>query len=277
MSSIGFINFLIAKKNGIKVRIAHSHNSSTDTTLKGKIKRLLMLPYKYVSTKNYACSTEAGKYLFGTKKFEFIPNSVFVDKYLYSENKNKEIRKKYDISQDAIVIGHIGRFNVQKNHMFIIEMFEKLYLQNENSFLLLIGDGELKDTIIKRVSKMSCKNNIIFTGVVEDTWNYYSAMNIFVLPSLFEGLPVVGIEAQSSGLDVLLADNITREVKINENVYYLPNQIDLWNEKINLISNAPSVSSRSDKNKYVAKTKFNINFLSNKLEKEYKELYLYER
>lgn len=276
MSSIGFINFLVAKRNGIKVRIAHSHNSATDGSVKGKIKRLMMLPYKYVTTKNYACSTEAGKYLYGKKEFEIIPNSIDVKKYIFSKEKREEIRKKYNIPNDAIVLGHIGRFNVQKNHAFLIEVFKNLVdNSNKNYYLLLVGDGELKSKIEELVNQYNIEDKVIFTGVVSDTWNYYSCMDAFLLPSLFEGLPVVGVEAQANGLSVLLADNITREVEINDNVYYIKNNISEWVENVEKMQ-IKKFEERFECNKNVLNTNFNISFLAKKLEKEYEELY-YEK
>lgn len=273
MSSIGFINFLIAKKNGINVRIAHSHNSATDRTVKGLIKRLMILPYKYVSTINYACSNEAGKFLYGKRNFEFIPNSIDVEKYKFSNEKRSSIRKKYNINSNSIVIGSVGRFNIQKNHKFIVKVFNNYHKKNPNSYLILIGDGELRKDIEKMVDEYKISENVIFTGVVSNVYDYYSAMDYFLLPSLFEGLPLVGIEAQASGANVLATDNITRQVEVTDNIYYLP--IDNEKNWVDMIFNVniKNESERLMANTKVLNTNFNINYLAKYFEKKYEEVF----
>lgn len=270
MSSIGFINFLIAKKNKVSIRIAHSHNSATDKTLKGRVKRFMMLPYKYVSTINYACSPEAGKYLYGNRSFEFIPNAVDTDKFRFLIDDRNEIRRKYGIDKDTVVIGHIGRFNVQKNHDFLIDMFKKYNSINPNSKLILIGNGELYDNVKKKVEENNLKENVIFTGVIKETWKYYSAFDIFVLPSLFEGLPVVGVEAQCSGVKCLFADNITKEVKVTDLIDYLKLELDTW---VNAICNMDLNYFRNDYYKIVKNTNFNIKTLAKRMQEKYIKLY----
>ncbi len=271
MSSIGFINFLIAKKNGIKVRIAHSHNSKTDNTIKGHIKRIMMLPYKYVSTINFACSTEAGYFLFKNKKFTFIPNAIDVIKYRFDKDKRNKLRKKLGFADNDIVLGHIGRFNVQKNHEYIIEMFRILSKRNSKYKLLLIGDGELKETIEKKCKQYHIDKSVKFTGVVSNSYDYYNTMDLFILPSLFEGLPVVGVEAQANGLKCIFSDNITREVDLT-NIKYLPLNLEMWINEIQKI-NMNSDVERKNKNKIILDSYFNIKELAKKLEYEYIEMY----
>ena len=216
MSSIGFINFLIAKKNGIKIRIAHSHNSSTDKTIKGRIKRIMMLPYKYVSTLNYACSNDAGKYLYGNKKFEVIPNAIDTKNFEYNESFRKEIRDKLKLG-NKLVIGNVGRFNLQKNHFFLIDIFYNIYNINKNAVLLLVGKGELENTIKEKVNKLGLEKCVYFLGIRSDINKIYQGMDIFLMPSLFEGLPLTGIEAQMSKLKCFFSDNITKEVLQTKN------------------------------------------------------------
>ena len=271
MSSIGFINFIIAKKNGIKVRIAHSHNSSTDQTLKGRVKRIMMLPYKYLSTINFACSTEAGKYLYGNKKFDFIPNSIDTYRFKYSENSRTEIRKKYNISPSTVLIGHIGRFNIQKNHMFLLDFFEQVVEKNNNIKLMLVGDGELKTSIQRSIKEKKLEDKVVLTGVVNNTWKYYSAFDIFVLPSLFEGLPVAGVEAQCSGTYCLFADNITREVNVTDLVNNLDLIESIWVDKIaNFLC---KYDNREIYSKIVSESVFNVHKLAKIMEEKYYKLY----
>lgn len=269
MSSIGFINFLIAKKNKINVRIAHSHNSKTDKTIKGRLKKIMMLPYKYISTINFACSSEAGKFLFGNKTFEIVPNAIDVMKYKFNQSKRTEIRKKMGFEENDIVLGHIGRFNIQKNHEFLIKIFQKLYSVDKKYKLLLIGDGELKSNIENECKQYNILDGVRFAGVVPNPYDYYNAMDLFVLPSLFEGLPVVGVEAQANGLPCIFADNITRELDLND-IKYLPLNEKIWIEEI---KGKKINKNRKEQNKVIYDSQFNIHKLANKLENTYENLY----
>jgi len=212
MSSIGFVHFLIAKKNGVKVRIAHSHNSNTEKTVKGFIKSLLMKPLKYVSTDNFACSTEAGKFLYKKHPFEIIPNAIDLEQYRFNPIVREQKRKELGISNE-LVLGHIGRFELQKNHKYILDIFQDVLKINPSCILLLVGDGSLYDEIKMRAKQLNIEKHIQFLGIIKDANNLYQAMDCFILPSFFEGLPVVGVEAQVSGLKCLFSDTITKEVR----------------------------------------------------------------
>lgn len=271
MSSIGFINFLIAKHNGIKIRIAHSHNTNTAKNFKGFIKRIFMWPYRFVSSVNFACSTEAGRFLFKKRSFTFIPNAIDVNRFKFNDEARIKIRKQLGFKDDDVILGHVGRFNVQKNHMFLLDVFKKICDENKNYKLLLIGDGELRQQIEKKIKQLGIENNVVMTGVVKNTNDYYNAMDIFVLPSLFEGLPVTGVEAQTNGLCCLFADNITKETKFSDSVRYIELNVDKWAEEI---LQANKIEDRQ-KNFFVAqKTNFNIKTLAQKMQEKYSELYM---
>lgn len=212
MSSLGFLIFLIAKKNGVKIRIAHSHNSATSKNIKGIFKRILMLPYKYISTINYACSNEAGLYLYNKKEFEVIPNAIELEKYKFNNKVRTKIRSDLGV-ENNFVIGHVGRFNTQKNHEYLLDMFFEFLKFKPESKLLLVGDGELYDKIKRKVTQLGLSNHVIMLGIRSDIEKLYQAMDCFWLPSLFEGLPLVSIEAQTSGLQCFLTKNITKEVE----------------------------------------------------------------
>lgn len=267
MSSIGFINFLVAKKNGINIRIAHSHNSNTEKNLKGFIKFLMLKPLKILSTHNFACSTEAGKFLFGKKDFKIIPNAIEVEKYRFSSEIRKEGRKKLKI-KDELVIGHIGRFEQQKNHKYIIDIFKEVLKENPTAVLILAGNGNLFEKIKLYAYKMKVEKNIKFLGVVKDTYKLYQIMDCFILPSFFEGLPVVGIEAQTSGVKCLFSNSITEEVKIIESSEFLDigrENIDTWKEKILAIKKYDRESAY-EKVKY---TNYNIKITAKEMEDFY--------
>lgn len=222
MSSIGAINFAIAKKNGVRVRIAHSHNSKTEKTLKGVIKSLLIKPLRFVSTCNLACSNQAGKFLYGHKRpFTVVPNAIDIRKFTRNKNRRLSYRKKLNI-QNSLVIGHIGRFNTQKNHKFLIDVFAQVHKKAPEAILLLAGTGPLKQSIRRYVDQQQLSKSVLFLGEITDTPDFYNGIDVFALPSLFEGLPVVGIEAQAAGKKCIFADTITRDVQISSNIKFLP-------------------------------------------------------
>lgn len=267
MTLMNWIPLLAAKKLGIPIRISHSHNS--DLRKKNIFVRLFENFCKKLN-KNYAtfflaCGEKAGQYLYGKDKFDIIQNALDVDKFLFNLSNRIKIREQYEIDDEQIVIGHIGRFVKQKNHEFIIQMFEKICQNYPNKYkLLLIGDGESKDRIKEYVTNSIIKNDVIFTGIVDNTNEFYSAFDCFILPSLWEGLPVVAIEAQISGVNCVLSKNIDNECKINENVLFVENTLDVWtdaiyNLKIERTSNLERLNAKG----------FNIDKELKKIEKIY--------
>lgn len=233
MESFGVFYLTIAKKHGVKVRIAHSHIAKIDPTIKGNIKNLLNKPLRYCATDLFACSEAAGKFLFGDKCFSVINNAIDVNRFVYNERVRKEMREQLDIEKN-FVIGHIGRFNQQKNHTFLIDIFSKIYEKNKNAILLLIGSGDLENVIKEKVRKLQLDPVVKFLGVRKDTERLYQAMDVFVLPSLYEGLPIVGIEAQSSGLKCIFSDTVTQQTSITNNTEFIPLEasLDVWANSI---------------------------------------------
>lgn len=269
MSSIGFLNFIIAKRNGIKVRIAHSHNANTEKSLKGFIKKILIKPLKYVSTVNFACSQKAGKFLFGNKRFEVIYNAIDVHRFEYNPDVRKKIREEYNL-EDFFVVGHIGRFNVQKNHEFLIDVFNELLKSKQKLKLILIGEGELQDKIKNKVKELKIEDNVLFLGVRNNVNEFYQAMDCFVLPSFFEGLPVVGVEAQASGLTCIFSDRITKEINLTEKVKFV--SINSINDWINALKNLKLNDDRK-KNLELIYENYEIKNIAQKLECEYLKLF----
>lgn len=273
MSSIGFLIFLIAKKNGVKVRIAHSHNSATPKNLKGALIRLLMLPYKYFSTINYACSYESGRYLYNKKTFEIIQNGIDLEKYKFNYKVRNEIRAELNID-DEFIVGHVGRFNIQKNHKYLINMFSELIKVNPKCKLLLIGDGELNSDIKRQISQLGISDNVIMLGVRDDIHKLYQAMDCFCLPSISEGLPLVGVEAQASGLPCYFSDTITKELALTDNIQFLDLSRDYKNWIENIINNSQyELENRYKSFEVIENTNFNIYKLANYMENKYITLY----
>lgn len=199
-----------AKKAGVPHRIAHSH---IDTTL-GKFGKLRDLPKPFVSTfstQNFACSQKAGKWLFGTKAFTILNNGISVERYQLNPKQRKTIRQKYNLGDLDCLIGHVGRFDTQKNHKFLLEVFSEFHKKYPGAKLLLVGNGSLESEIKEQVQKLNLDASVIYTGAVGNPQDYLSAMDLFLFPSLFEGLPLTLVEAQCNGLPVLMSDTISGE------------------------------------------------------------------
>jgi glycosyltransferase involved in cell wall biosynthesis len=232
LSMANFIPFIVAKKCKIKKIIAHAHNTGTP---KGIIRKLLNRFCKKVILSNssdfWACSKKAGKWMFGDDRAKVIHNAIDVKKFSFNEIAREKIRKEFSL-ENKFVIGHIGRFQEQKNHTFLINIFAEVYKQDKNTVLLLVGDGELRDNIEKKVENLGLKNAVIFAGIRADVENFYQAFDVFVLPSLFEGLPITLIEAQCASITNIVSDAVTPETNITELLQYLPFDIEVWVEAI---------------------------------------------
>jgi len=157
--------------------------------------------------------------MFNSNDGIILKNGVDLDKFKYNEDYKKEIRDKYNISYDSFVIGNVGRFSHQKNHKFILDIFNNY--NDDNKVLLLVGEGELENKTKKYAKKLGILDKVIFAGTTDEAYKYYSAFDVFVLPSIYEGLPVVAVEAQATGLPTLISDNVTKEAKLIDYTTYL--------------------------------------------------------
>lgn len=199
-----------AKECGVAVRIAHSHNCNQDKNLKYLIKKYYMKKIPTYATDLFGCSKSAGEWMFNGHAFQVLYNAIAADKYTYSENIACKIRREFHIG-DSILIGHVGRFNPQKNHSFLIDIFDQCLKLNSNMKLLLVGDGDDRKKIQEKVSLLGIEDKVIFAGVRSDVNELLQAMDVFVFPSLYEGLPVTMIEAQSSGLPCVISNQVSEE------------------------------------------------------------------
>lgn len=270
LSSLAVFYLGVAKKLGVPWRIAHSHGAGFLHTPKGYAKYFLFRTTKWKANVRLACSTEAGKYLYGKKSFEFVPNGVDVNRFAFDESKRAEMRKMLNV-ENNYVIGNVGRFNLQKNHKYLLKIFQKVVKKKSNAKLLLLGDGELFDSIQKFAEELGMQDRVIFAGVHKDVENYYQAMDAFVLPSLFEGLPVTGVEAQYSGLPCFFSDEITKEVKICDDVKYLKigeENIKDWSNELT----KQSVNSERS-NLKLTTSKFDMKVASKDMENRYIEMW----
>ena len=184
----------IAKKAGVPIRIAHSHTTSNKKEWKRNLAKNILRPFsKVYANQFFACTEHAGKWLFGKKvverkKLNVINNAIDLKKFEFNEKIREDLRKEFGIKEDTIVIGHIGRFMKQKNHEFLIDVFNELYKKNQNTVLILIGQGPLLNEIKQKARNLDIENKIKFIGQVTDVERYYNIMDVFVFPSIYEGL-----------------------------------------------------------------------------------------
>lgn len=235
MDAMGMWVLKIAKECGIPVRIAHSHNTQHLTT--NPIKLFLLerarKSINLYATHRMACSEVAGKWLFGDAPFQIIRNAIDIDKFLYDSVMRKEKRKEWNIQEDEYLIGHVGRFDTQKNHSFLIDVFYKIHQQNSKVKLMLVGEGRLLNDVKLKVRQLGLDKDVIFAGSREDVNKLYNAFDVFVLPSLFEGLPVVAIEAAVNGCICFLSDVISKEVILSDKqMKLLELSVDKWIDPI---------------------------------------------
>lgn len=218
MSELGYYAFVEAKRIGIPVRICHAHNRPYGFDLKTPARWYLkkrMMPYV---THMFMCGLESGKWLFGENnqdKFRQLNNAIDASKFQFDLEKRNEIRKELNI-EDNLVIGHVGRFHYQKNHLFLIDIFLEILKKESKAKLLLVGDGNDREKIEKKVETLGLSEYVCFLGVRKDIPDLLQAMDVFLFPSLFEGLSVATIEAQAAGLPCLISDQIPIECKKTE-------------------------------------------------------------
>lgn len=227
MSELGYFAFKEAKQCGVPVRICHAHNAPVffSETFIEKLKRIpreiLARLIRRESTDFFTCSQIAGEWLYGKKlsnKMIFMRNAVDASLFRYNEEKAKLLKLKMGWV-DKIVIGHVGRFNPQKNHSFLIEIFETFHKKNPNAILVLAGSGELEHEIMKRVQKKGLEDCVRFLGTRSDMPDLYQTFDLFLFPSLYEGLPVSLVEAQAAGVPCVISDRISSQAHIVEDYY----------------------------------------------------------
>lgn len=220
IDSMSYLPLLTAKKAGIPVRIAHSHSIAIDMNYKFFLKQLFRLKITSVANYYLACGEEAGRFLFKNQYFLVIPNAVDAKKFYF--NKEIRIAKRQELGYDReFVLGHIGRFSQEKNHLFLIKIFFELQKKDSNARLMLVGVGEKEQEIKSEVNKLKIADKVTFLGNRNDANELYQAMDVFILPSMFEGVPLVGIEAQFADLPCFFSDRVSEEVKFNNRSQFL--------------------------------------------------------
>lgn len=212
--NIAFLTFPIVAKYGIKHRIVHSHATLyAENKIKALRNQLLWALAKGKITDRIGCSKAAGDFLFGKEEFTVLKNAIAYEDYLYNEKLREEVRQREGV-KDKLVVGNVGRFSQQKNQTQLVKIFAKIKELCPASTLWLVGDGELRGEIEAKIRELKLEEDVRLFGMVKNAKELYQAMDVMVMPSLFEGLPMVGVEAQASGLPCVYSDPITREVDV---------------------------------------------------------------
>lgn len=267
-STIG-IELFIAAMNGIKKRIAHCHSTSCSSRMLHKL--LLPLCNRYATIK-IACSKDAGNWLYPQKEFTILTNAFHVEKFKYDEEARQTIRKDLKIPETSYVIGHIGRFNGTKNQEYLLELFNEFANKFKDSYLLLVGTGPDHNSFKEMIHKHKYKERIILYGESQKVEKLYSVMDVFAFPSKYEGLGIVGIEAQLSGLKCVASTNVPKEIDITNNVEFISTDrenIRKWNNALKIdksILNRKKIDFDSE-----LINKYKIEKVIEKLEKIYKD------
>ncbi|MEY8446051.1 glycosyltransferase family 1 protein [Enterococcus ratti] len=220
----GGINLWLAKRNNIPIRIAHSHateDGKGNSAVLGLLRKYLHHLLIKNATDLVAVSKEAGESLFGDQKYVIVNNGVDFTQYQFSEEEKAAKKRELGLSDENLIIGNIGRMEEQKNQMFLLDIFEAVHQKNQQAKLLLIGNGSLKNQLLNKIDQLKLADAVLYLGEREDIPALLSIMDIFLLPSLYEGLPMVGIEAQVSGKKMVFADTISRDINLTPNTHFV--------------------------------------------------------
>lgn len=263
----------VAKKAKVPIRIAHSHSTSNKKEWKKTILKNVLRPFsKKYATDYFACTEHAGRWLFGNKIFDkgkvvVINNGIDVESYTFNKKVREEKRNELNLRDTDLVIGHVGRFMKQKNHGFIIDVFNELHKENSNYKLMLIGQGPLQDEMKQKVKELNLERSVMFLGQKKDANKYYQAMDLFLFPSLYEGLGMVMIEAQCSGLPCIASTEVPEIAKVSDKTYFIG-----LNQPISYWTNTIKESINTDREvdlELVRKAGYDIKTEAKKLEEKY--------
>ena len=238
MTSTASIYLPIAKKCGVPVTVAHARSAGVDAGIKGFVTKKLRKNLPDRADFLFTCSDYAAKAVFGQKAINeknitFIPNAIDTDKYIFSDELRREVRKELGI-EDKYVFGHVGRFHYAKNHEFLLRIFKEILNKCDNAVLILLGDGGRMDEMQQLAKTLGIEKQVMFLGAKKDIYRYYPAMDYFVYPSRYEGLPGTVVEAEASGLKVMMSDEICPEVMVTDLVKTesLSTEPAVWAERI---------------------------------------------
>lgn len=239
MNTLSAFSLFAAWAAGAPVRILHNHSTSSPGETKRNIMKFMLRPFARLFANHYlACSRLAGEWMYGRKmmdsgKVTIVNNAIDLKKYAFNPQKRNLLRKELGLA-DEFVIGHVGRFMFQKNHEFLIDVFAEAYKKDPHMALLLVGDGPLRPAMEEKVRKLGLTDHVKFLGLRNNVQDFYHVMDILVLPSHYEGLPVVGVEAQANGLPCLFSTKVTKETRLTHSAQFLDLEAgaSMWAEEI---------------------------------------------
>lgn len=275
-SSKSALPLWIAMRNGIPIRICHSHNTKSEKGINGFIRDFLKFPLKKVATHWFACGNDAAKWLYGDRaykggKVSIVRNVIESERFIFNPETRKHIREQLQVKDDTVIIGITARFNTQKNHSFAIDILQELRAKNKDAKLLLLGEGNLKNDIISKAKSLGILDYIIFAGVVTNVNEYLQAMDIFLMPSFHEGLPLSLIEAQIAGLPCLVSDGVPTESDITGLVTFLPlkDGANIWSDILWKMKN----TKRTNHTDEIVKAGYDANTSAKLLQNFYLKVY----
>lgn len=271
-----FINVLpiiASAYKGVPV-IFHSHNTSSNFGITGKI--IHKINRKVFAKKVYrvACGEKAGQWMFKKLSFDILNNAIDLKRFKFSQESRNKIRSSYKIKANQHVIGHIGRFVEAKNHNFIIKCFYEYIKKDPDALLVLVGDGDLKGSIINQCKNLNIQDKVIFTGNVNNPAAFYSSFDCLLFPSIFEGLPFTLVEAQASGLKIVASTNVTTDVDVTGNIKFikLDSPIEKWTNALEKSVN--TANNRTIESERMIGSIYDIDNEVKKLEEIYKKLHI---
>ncbi len=273
----GIYPLYAAKENNIPIRIYHAHGAGIEFDIKYPLKITCKSLLKYNMNRHFICGIKAGYFYMGktvmeTGNYKFIPNAIDLDKFIYNEEVRNKLRSKYGLER-KLVVGHVGRISYEKNHRYLIKVFAKALESNPDLYLVLLGDGALASKVKAQIKQLGIENHVLMLGVVSNTNEWYQAFDLFVLPSIREGLPVVGIEAQAADLPCIFSTAVTEEVALTEKTTFidLKEPVEVWANKINEVLNKKEY--RNNNYDLLTEKGYNIKTEAKKLQELYISIY----
>ncbi|WP_270404869.1 glycosyltransferase family 1 protein [Candidatus Collinsella stercoripullorum] len=270
METLSGIWMVEAERAGIPTRIAHSHTAGFGKGPKAIVRELFRYQYPRHATDLFACSKAAGDFMFPGKGYRLIPNAIEVEKFSFRKDVRKDVRLELGIDRDAFVVGSVGRFHASKNYSFLIEVMKKLSSLKDNCVLLLVGDGSERSHLEDKVHELGLEKVVRFLGKRQDVHRLYQSFDAFVLPSRYEGLPLVGIEAQASGCPSFFSTGVSAETGITDLATFLPldGGLDAW---ARAIADADAPFSREKYASVVANAGYDVHGLADDMARFYLE------
>lgn len=273
--AMGYYALQSAKDAGLKVRIAHAHNTQIIRDYKYPLKLVCKQLLPGAATDYWSCGRDAGIYYYGEKRWNesgfIMRNAIDVSKFAFRQEERARLRQLHGLEK-CFVIGHVGRFNVQKNHTRLLDIFAEAAKAVPDARLALIGTGELEQSVEEKARAMGIRDKVLFLGQMADVSGWYQAMDCFVLPSLFEGLPVVGIEAQAAGLPCVFSDRVTDEVLLSPETRRISLQADDAEWAGEIVAAGQAKTDRVQGMDIVRRAGYDIHEEARKLQKIYLEM-----